>query len=255
MKVLKDRRYKNKDFPIPFSLFAPNQSAEMCFENEVVDKNFEQFNYNINSKGFRFDETDKPKKICFVGCSHTFGHGLAQHQTFPELLTKKLGNDWQCINVGMPGSGPDIQSVNLNWAIENYDIDTVVWYMSIPTRQVIKKGLINVFVPPYVDFLETAKDQKKFLKTTIELEDTNFLKTYWNLYTTFSLLKSKRIKTYFRCWDGKFHSDVKDKLLPLFDIKDFINLKELDLARDNAHKGPKSHEWFAQQIFEVMDET
>lgn len=255
MNYLQDIKYQGNVFPIPYTIFCPNQEADLCFEHEVVSKDWkEKFTYTINSKGFRYDETVKPKTICFVGCSHTFGHGLPQHQTFPELVTKELGDNWQCINLGFPGSGPDSQIINLTWALNTYNIDTVVWYMSAPMRQIVKKDFIHTFVPPTADFLESKKEKETFLKSIIELEDTTYLKTHWQVYSVLSHLKSKNIKTYYKCWDGKFHSEIQSVLKDL-NIIEFTDMKNIDLARDNAHKGPAAHKWFAEQLLEVINEV
>jgi len=243
------------DYPIPFSPFTPNQEAELCFEHEVVAKDWKHpFTYTINSNGFRYKETDKPKTICFVGCSHTFGHGLPQDKIFPELVTQELGDDWQCINLGFPGSGPDSQMINLSWALNVYDIDVVVWYMSAPMRQAVKKDCIHTFVPPTADFLETKKEKETFLKSIVELEDTTYLKTHWQVYAMLSFLRSKNIKTFYKCWDGKFHAEIQNVLIDL-NIVEFTDMKNIDLARDNAHKGPESHRWFSKQLLEVLHEV
>ena len=254
MNYLQDIKYKGNVFPIPYTIFSPNQEANLCFEHETVSKNWkEDFTYTINSKGFRFKEEDKPKTICFVGCSHTFGHGLPQDKIFPELVTQKLGNNWQCINLGFPGSGPDSQIINLSWALNVYDIDVVVWYMSAPMRQTVKKDFIHTFVPPTADFLETKKEKDSFLKSVVELEETTYLKTYWQVYSMLSFLKTKNIKTYYKCWDGLFHAEIQNVLKDL-NITEFTDMKNIDLARDDAHKGPESHKWFAEKILEVMHE-
>lgn len=250
---LKEEKFLER-YPIPFSKFAPNQEADVCWDNEVIVENWPHFTYKINQHGFRYDEVDKPNKICFVGCSHTFGQGMAQEEIYPELITKQLGNDWQCINVAIPASGPDAQITNLTWAINNYNIDTVVWYMSTPQRQVVKDEWIHTYVPPYVEWITDRKKAKRFQEMSVWLEETTYLHTYWQLYTIFSLIKEKNIKLYFRCWLGEFHYYIKP-LLDQFGIKEFTDMKAIDRARDNSHRGPLSHQWFAEQILGVMNEV
>ena len=234
---------------IPCSTFSPSQEAFLTteFEKTVPCKTF---SYKINEYGFRYDTTPKKKTICFVGCSITFGVGLAQDQIFPELVTRQLGDDWQCINLGVPGSGPDIQMNNLNWALNNFKIDKVVWYMSDPMRQAFWKNHLHLVVP---SFANDRKDDQKFMNHLVEFEDNTLMKTYWNLYSTFSLLKEKNVDTYFRCWIGEYHSI----LLPLireFNIKDFGNMKNMDKARDDMHHGPLSHEQFSKHLLGKINE-
>ena len=64
--------------------------------------------YQANSLGFRDDEFTTPasdRSIAFLGDSFTFGAGVPQKQTFPELLEMQLGVDG--LNFGMNGFGVD----------------------------------------------------------------------------------------------------------------------------------------------------
>jgi hypothetical protein len=66
--------------------------------------------YRANSQGFRsssdFDKGDQRAKFAFVGDSFTFGTGVANDETFPELLAKE-SRDRTSWNFGMPGFGVD----------------------------------------------------------------------------------------------------------------------------------------------------
>lgn len=241
---------------IPCSLFAPSQEAFKTSSNErtVSDDDtaleWPYFTYKINQYGFRYDLTEKANTICFVGCSITFGEGLSQTDIFPELVTKSLGTNWQCINLGMPGSGPDIQLVNLTWAINNFKIDKIVWYMSDPLRQMTHSKTLQVHAP---NFMSHDKHQRDFVSYIVNYEETILLKTYWNLYSIFSLIKEKNIDLYFRCWISEYHSRLKP-LLDQFKFKEFNPMNNVDLARDERHPGIISHKKFSQHIIEQINE-
>lgn len=236
-----------KNYYIPCSIFSPTQESTLTTTFEKIIP-WKPFTYKINEYGFRYDTTPKKKTICFIGCSITFGVGLAQDEIFPELVTNQLGSEWQCINLGMPGSGPDIQTINLNWALNNFKIDKVVWYMSDPMRQSFWKNSLHLVNP---SFSNSQTDGQKFINHLVEFEDNTLMKTSWNLYSTFSLLKSKNVDTYFRCWIGEYHSMIMP-LMREFNIKDFGNMKNMDKARDDMHHGPLSHKQFSEYLVEKI---
>ena len=66
-----------------------------------------QFLVSTNSQGFRSPEIDTPKKrtrILCLGDSVTFGWGVAQEESYPALLGKKLSVE--TINAGVPAMKP-----------------------------------------------------------------------------------------------------------------------------------------------------
>jgi len=68
--------------------------------------------YHINSWGFRsVGEYDSVSEPCIValGCSFTFGTGLHQYQTWPDLLGQQLGI--RVLNLGTPGHSLDLNSL------------------------------------------------------------------------------------------------------------------------------------------------
>jgi hypothetical protein len=236
---------------IPCSVFLPSQEAfKSSLHESTVSDDHTYFTYKINQYGFRFDLTEKKNNICFVGCSITFGEGLAQTDIFPELVAKSLGNDWQCINLGVPGSGPDIQIINLTWAINNFKIDKIVWYMSDPLRHMSYSTSIQVHAP---NFTTHDTHQRDFVNYIVKYEKTILLKTYWNIYSLFSLIKEKNIDLYFRCWIDDFHNEIKP-MLNQFKFKELQPMNNVDLARDNLHPGIVSHKIFAEHILEKINE-
>jgi len=68
-----------------------------------------EIKYHINKDGYRYypgikNTTDKKtKKLYCFGCSFTLGHGLPDEHTWPYLLAKKLGPEWEVYNFGKQG--------------------------------------------------------------------------------------------------------------------------------------------------------
>jgi len=234
---------------IPWSSFTANQSAAKCFEGEEVVDNDKEIAYNINEYRFRHNTNTSKKIALFCGCSMTFGTGLAEEHTYPHLVTIALGNEFDYLNIGMPSTGPDIQMLNLTWALNNFKIDKIFWYLSDYHRQIIfKDNHINLYIPNhyYNEWFDHGIG-KKFMEVNLELEDTWLLKTYWNMYSLFSLIKHKNIETYVTCWDLKLDTELEN-LRNLFGFKSLGNMNPIDLARDNSHPGINSHRQFAENI-------
>lgn len=66
------------------------------------------FPFTINSLGFRNKEftAEKQKgikRICVLGSSSVWGHGLNDNETFPFYLSEYLGDRYEVINCGFPG--------------------------------------------------------------------------------------------------------------------------------------------------------
>ena len=101
-------------FAVPQSPFKASQSAKKCFEDEEVVDNYKEITYNINEHGFRHNVDMSKKIVLFCGCSMTFGTGLAEEDTYPNLVTTALGDEFDYLNIGMPSTGPDIQMLNFD---------------------------------------------------------------------------------------------------------------------------------------------
>jgi lysophospholipase L1-like esterase len=66
-----------------------------------------KFSFTINSLGFRGEEfvpkkEDNITRICILGGSAVWGHGLEDTQTFPFYLEELLGSKFEVINCGFP---------------------------------------------------------------------------------------------------------------------------------------------------------
>lgn len=240
----------NSKNDIPWSLFEPNQTTNKCFEFEEVIDNYKEVCYTTNEHGFRHKVDYSKKIILFCGCSMTFGTGLAEEDTYPHLITSYMGNDYDYINISMPSTGPDVQMLNLSWALNNFNVEKIFWYMSDPHRQVVSiiENAINLYIPNnhHYEWFNHGIG-KKFMEVNLELENTWLLKTYWNLYSLFSLIKHKNIETYVSCWDLILDTQLEN-LRKEFKFKSLGNINSIDLARDNAHPGVNSHRQFAENI-------
>lgn len=91
-----------------------------------------QIDYNLNKNGFRFKNFNKQngKGIIFLGCSHTFGVGLNQEDSFAYKVSDYFNRE--CFNFGMPGKGLDTSALYtscfIHEDIEIEYVDAVVVY-------------------------------------------------------------------------------------------------------------------------------
>ncbi len=91
--------------------------------------------YLLNDYGFRSKNfTDKPG-ILFFGCSHTFGVGVDQHMSWPELICNHY--NLECYNLGMPGKGLDLGAFFARLFIQDLcpNIEAICVLMPPPGRK------------------------------------------------------------------------------------------------------------------------
>lgn len=91
--------------------------------------------YRVNKLGFSGKEwtRGKPKnkiRIISLGDSFTMGVGGAQDSTYPALLGKILGEDYEVLNAGVLGSDPVFDFKKLEKLLPNYTPDIVLQAIS-----------------------------------------------------------------------------------------------------------------------------
>ncbi len=128
------------------SLTLPWSSADSL---ENWNKNSEKqeysadFSYHHNAHGYRCDEFEdimnRPtKKLLVLGCSNTYGVGVPEEHTWPQMLKRQFehhkNEKIDVINLGVPGGSNQLIDVYLNWC--------------------------HRFKPDYIAVLFTLKDRK-----------------------------------------------------------------------------------------------
>lgn len=121
------------------------ESSPMIFQNDdkipwklkpmATDRHlniFDEWNVSveINSLGLRDNlppQNLSIKKILILGDSFTFGYGVEQNESYPEVLEKLLGGNYVVINSGYAdGYSPDTEYVYLNYEGLNFDPDIII---------------------------------------------------------------------------------------------------------------------------------
>lgn len=122
---------------------------------EAYDKNFskmgpgwhyatKQVTYHCNSDGYRapeWQDIDWASSIVILGCSMTFGSGLAQDETISHYVSELTGRS--TVNLGFPSAGNDLLLNNAAALVNNFPcphavvinwstLDRVMFYSQYP---------------------------------------------------------------------------------------------------------------------------
>jgi hypothetical protein len=65
--------------------------SKTVYSNEDV---VQQVDYEINSHGYRSPEFDKNNEILVLGCSHTYGSGMPNEFTWPDIFSNSIGKKY-----------------------------------------------------------------------------------------------------------------------------------------------------------------
>jgi hypothetical protein len=61
----------------------------------------EQIDYKLNEHGYRSKEFEKDNEILVLGCSQTYGSGMPEELTWPDIFSKSIGKKYS--RLAMPG--------------------------------------------------------------------------------------------------------------------------------------------------------
>jgi len=201
------------------------------------DYKLKDVEYKTNKQAFRDDHfSDEPGIACF-GCSFTFGVGLNVDQTWPHFLSQLTQQKtW---NLGTPGKslGP-VTLYALNWLDVDLPNLTAIAVLVPPA------GRTSVATIPYADtswgsgvgwveFIPHISDpviQNRYLDCVI---GTSYMEYDMHIKTLELIAKHKGIP---------FAKLTLNEVDPTDD----------DWARDMMHRGPKTMQTVANQLFEKL---
>ena len=170
--------------------------------------------YNLNKNGHRCKNLDGDigKGILFLGCSHTFGVGLNEKDTFAYKVADHFGRE--CFNYGLPGKG----------------LDTAALYTSLFLQDDVDLNLIDavvVFTPPpgRIAFFH--------------------YETNWKLGRGYNTLRYNQLQNDPLIPLNYYNGYLKDiPIDELHDTEEIFNLKQSDSASEvqkKLDKGLQSH--------------
>lgn len=198
-------------------------------------------NYTFNELGYRTHPFDAEAdcKIVVAGCSHTFGTGLDDTQTWPSRLEDMMPNA-KVFNLACPGGSNDWIARVIACSYDTIKPDIVIACWTYPQRreQIWDNGKLwqlTTQVPEkWMDEL-----YKSWITCNNDYTDHyNWMKNYWLVKQT--CRDSVLINTHWVIMNA-IQNENKEQH------------NSLDLARDLKHFGPNVHKKFAEQIYEKIN--
>lgn len=213
-------------------LFGDSEERYTCnLNNPLISEHLptELVTYSLNTNGFRSREIiEDTGCIVALGCSHTFGLGLRNEDTYIAKLANMLGTDYY--NLGVPGGASDTAfRIASHW---------------LP---IIKPKYVVMVTPPISRFeiIRTNGDAILFNANTKKLDKiVEDIAKYFLVNNANPIINRQKnllaIENIVNTYNGKFYwytEEIMDKTI------------ENDLARDWEHSGPKQNLKVAEQIY------
>ena len=206
--------------------------------------------YKVNGHGYRCPEFHPlpagGKNVAVIGCSHTFGIGVQDNETWPmklkALLSKNTLRFW---NLGSPGASPE-KCVRILYGSEKviFPRMVIICWPSMSRRQRLDNYPFDLTGDnPLLKTENQFTDRHVFLKCVFEVEKFAEHKSI-SVFHCFAehaeplpntkVLTDVTLKNCYPGWDK--HGTRKI-------------IREPDVASDNLHYGPKHHENFATKLY------
>jgi len=211
--------------------------------------------YKTNSYGYRCPEfrplPDGGKNVVVLGCSHTFGEGLEENETWISQVAKDSNKILRWWNLGQPGASADLM-IRILYGTEKVLFPKIIiaCWPAQSRRERLDQTPQNLTSNDALLKTENNNtDRNNFLKNVFLLEkfaEKNQAKTFhcfaeyaYELDNDLQVLKDYTIKNCWPEWDRHHMTDAK---------RDII--KTPSLARDGVHYGSEHHQVFAQKFYE-----
>lgn len=209
-----------------------------------------QVRYNVNSSGYRtyeWNQIDWPNAIVLLGCSNTYGVGVAEDETLAFYLEKLTGK--QVVNLGYPGGSNGLISNLCALTLEKFPTPSAVvvnWTTGDRYRHYFKNRYYDVgpwnskkvsgLAEEYVDGLSLS-----------QAWETRYINRYHEVAENY--LISKTVKAMCR--------GIKYVTLSYFDYIAHFNRADIFIsadtsARDLVHPGSHIHEEAAKEIYKLL---
>jgi hypothetical protein len=231
-------------------------------EKDNIDSwEYEDFDYEFSTLGFRDKEIPKEIDLAAFGCSFTFGNGLP----FYKLWFNQLNRDLVTYNFGQPGASIKAVSDIFHIVTNNVRIKKAVFLLPNYTRDLITHKSAHL---PQWNNIRFVNLMPKLSQFQIELTplheghykytpDEEFIRKMKDeIYLIDYMARLKNIEIFFSSWDE-----------PTYQLLTCLNLKHAKIinqwvwpknnldrvkARDKMHPGMYNHKYWADQIRDIV---
>lgn len=204
--------------------------------------------YTFNELGFRGDSPKKKGlRIMSVGCSHTEGIGVHNHETWSHYLSKLLPNGVD-LNLGISGRSNDYISRTIMTFTEELKPALVLVMYTYPHRREFYRetGEVEPYHPSPWGYFDEEKEGRMIWANKIASsnDEEDFINWYKNHQLITYYLKSKEIPF---IWNGTFLG-TKYTDENRFD-GDYPNLPD-----EHKHATALQNEVYAKKLFKHIQE-
>lgn len=195
----------------------------------------ESLTYDYDNFGFRnyynLEEIQYNPYIVTVGCSHTMGTGLFQHETYSHRLEKLLG--MPVYNMGLTASSNEVSAFNLIWLLTNFNAPKVIVFQKtgIDRFPIIAPKSGVVFAGPWFtadnDYTRNMRD------VMVASDELGYNQTKFRMLESMLTQIAKKLDT------------------PIFFLtNEIIEMPEFDnQSRDRLHGGAEFNQYLAEYVW------
>jgi hypothetical protein len=242
---------ENNNIPDEYHLFFHNTSDNPTRINRfLADNNYLEklkkygwikndklvdIEYRINRHGLRCNNFNDRESIIFVGCSHTYGTGVNEEDTWPKLVSDHF--DYETINFGCPGLSSLIPTYHLLNCISKIEKPVAIILLGTPISRVDLIVETNNFL--------TFRPLRHWLIDDIPMRKHN-------MFMSASKLTSVM---HHQLADTTLKNLSKNLNIPYLSMElgdlDLVE-NDIDFARDLMHFGVKTHSVIADKVISKL---
>lgn len=222
-----------------------NSTAEQDFLNSLKEMPADWYyrnvdiTYTYNSLGHRskeIEDVDLDNYLLFIGCSHTEGIGMEADKIYPHLLAQTLNCDYY--NLALCATGIDIVLHNLT-----------IWFSTV-----LKKPKALIIQWPDFTRLTTGSSVNNLQPRGLWYNNNDY-NNFVNLGIDLEFFEARKLMAHHIVQSFQVPTVYfgLQKVIP-FDDNTIIE-PIIDKARDLGHPGLKSHQLFANSIYDHLINT
>lgn len=260
-------------------IYKPYPRAKLPKDMVILPKQFMKDNpgtsiNDLNSFGYRSDEFKKEHEglhILFSGCSYTWGSGLLVEESWPKILYNKISSEVECsgyFNLGFPGSGIKIQTVDMIKYCETYGKPDIIFFNVTDLWRFFGLRLDQKTGDP----LDPPVIGNAFIKFEKKLQPLFRFLGYQYYYMFEKYCKEAGIKLYAFSWKhnhffndlskmenssiDRFYSYAEEEMINFVTQYEIENpdKKYLRVARDRQHYGVAFNEFWSDFMYRKYKE-